>query len=289
MVYMLEKLFHNADFDVDLTSFIDNKQNVWFKGKDVALILGHSNTRDAIKRHVSENHEIRQLSWQRRETRRWSEGKKQCSGQPVSQTGWSETYFIYEAGFYKLVFGSKLETAKKFRDWVFTQVLPSIRKYGQYKLFDNPNNHMFKIENELDIHTKVVEFIWRFYPECILVAPLGENQDASCKTINSWKQGYNKGSPDLLLMNYHKDYTGCCIEFKSPSNNYQIAEKQKEMNKRYKENGYYFTLSNDYDLIIQYLNEYMQGIWVPCKYCEKSFLSKETRKTHYKIIHRIEK
>ena len=41
MVYMLEKLFHNADLDIDLTSFIDNKQNVWFNGKDVALILGY--------------------------------------------------------------------------------------------------------------------------------------------------------------------------------------------------------------------------------------------------------
>ena len=46
------------------------------------------------------------------------------------------TYFIDEAGFYELVFGSKLEAAKKFRDRVFTTVLPSIRKYGQYKLFD---------------------------------------------------------------------------------------------------------------------------------------------------------
>ena len=201
----------------------------------VALIPGYSNTRDAIKRHVSENHKIKQLSRQRRETRRWS-----------------ETYFIDEAGFYELVCGSKLETAKKFRDWVLTQVLPSIRKYGQYKLFDNPNNHMFKIENEFDLHTKVVEYIRRFYPECILVATLGENQDTSCKRIDSWKQGYTKSSPDLLLMNYHKDYTGC-IEFKSPSNNYQISEAQKEMKKRYKENGYYFILSNDYDLIIQYL------------------------------------
>ena len=144
---------------------------------------------------------------------------------------------------------------------------------------------MFKIENEFDLHTKFVEYIRRFYPECILVSTLGKNQETSCKRINSWKQGYTKGPPDLLIMNYHKDYTGCCIEFKSPCNNYQISEAQKEMKKRYKENGCYFILSNDYDLIIQYLNEYMQGIRVPCKYCGKSFLSKETRKTHYKIIH----
>ena len=132
---MLEKKFANNELEIELTSFIDNKQNIRFKSKDVALILGYSNTTDAIKRHVSGNHKIKHLSRQQRETR-----------------GWSETYFIDEAGFYELVFGSKLETAKKFRDWVFTQVLPSIRKYGQYKLFDNLNNKMFKIENETDLH-----------------------------------------------------------------------------------------------------------------------------------------
>ena len=60
--------------------------------------------------------------------------------------------FIDEAGFYELVFSSKLEAAKKFCDWVFSTVLPSIRKSGYCKLFDNPNNKMFKIENEMDLH-----------------------------------------------------------------------------------------------------------------------------------------
>ena len=53
------------------------------------------------------------------------------------------------------VLSSKLESAKKFKHWVTSQVLPSIRKYGQYNLFDNPNNNMFKIENETDLHCKV--------------------------------------------------------------------------------------------------------------------------------------
>ena len=45
--------------------------------------------------------------------------------------------FIDEAGFYELVFKSKLETAKIFREWVFAKVLPSIRKYGYYKMIDS--------------------------------------------------------------------------------------------------------------------------------------------------------
>ena len=47
-----------------------------------------------------------------------------------------------------------------------------------------------------------------------------------------------------MIMNYHKDYSGRFIEFKSPTNNYQVSQAQKEMKHRYKENGYYFLLSN---------------------------------------------
>ena len=71
----------------------------------------------------------------------------------VETTRCSLATFIDEPGLYELVFGSKLPAAKKFRDWLFPQASPSIRKYGQYKLFDNPNNHMFKIENETDLFT----------------------------------------------------------------------------------------------------------------------------------------
>ena len=49
--------------------------------------------------------------------------------------GIPKAIFITEPGFYELVF--KLHIAEKFRDWVFEKVLPSIKKYGQYKLFDN--------------------------------------------------------------------------------------------------------------------------------------------------------
>ena len=48
MVYMIEKKCANEDLEIELTSFIDDKQNVWFKGKDVARILGYSDTKKAI-------------------------------------------------------------------------------------------------------------------------------------------------------------------------------------------------------------------------------------------------
>ena len=90
MVYMLEKTFFNDELNIELTSFIDNKQNIWFKGKDVAKILGYADTRDVIRKHVSEEHKIKQLS-----------------RQPGVSPGWSQTYFIDEAGFYELTFSNQ--------------------------------------------------------------------------------------------------------------------------------------------------------------------------------------
>ena len=215
---MLEKKFTNARLGFELTSYIDDKQNIWFLGKDVAKVLGYSDTDKAIRRHVDEEDKYK--------------GPAKTAG------GLQQSFYIIESGFYSLVLTSKLETAKKFKHWVTSQVLPSIRKFGYYKLFDNPNNKMFKIENEMDLHCKVVHLTRIYYPNAIMVAGLGENQDTPYKRINSWKKGYLRGQPDLMILNYYKDYNGLCIEFKSPTNIYQISDAQREMKERYKENCY---------------------------------------------------
>ena len=51
---MLEKRFNNAKLGFEITSYIDDKQNIWFQGKDVAKILGYSDTDQAIRKHVDE-------------------------------------------------------------------------------------------------------------------------------------------------------------------------------------------------------------------------------------------
>ena len=51
---MLEKRFNNAKLGIELTSYVDNKQNIWFLGKDIAKILGYSDTAQAIRKHVDE-------------------------------------------------------------------------------------------------------------------------------------------------------------------------------------------------------------------------------------------
>ena len=89
-------------------------------------------------------------------------------------------------------------------------------------MFDRPNNHMIMIGNETDLHYKVVDFIRKFYPDSILVTGLGENQDTEDKRLDSYKKGYVRGQPDLMVLNYHKDFEGLGIEFKSPTNIYRV-------------------------------------------------------------------
>ena len=295
MTNMLEKKFTNKDLGIELKSFIDKQQNIWFLGQEVAEILGYKDTNQAIRKHVEEEDKYK--------------GAVKTTGQvkscPVKTTGYSEKsfpvvstgyskrgrppIFINESGFYSLLLSSKLETAKKFKHWITSQVLPSIRKYGFYKMFDNPNNKMFKIENETDLHYKVVQLIRNYYPDSILVAGLGENQDTEEKRLDSYKKGYQRGQPDLMILDYHREYKGLCIEFKSPTNNYCVSESQIKMKEKYRRNDYAFILSNDYDKISKNIHKYMAGVRIPCKYCPKAFRSKTTLNNHYKVIHRIEK
>ena len=275
MANMFEKTFKNEELGLELKSYIDKQQNVWFRGKDVAEILGYSKTRDALSRHVD------------------NEDKKLICCRPqnvdANNSDLRGKYFtlINESGFYSLVLSSKLETAKKFKRWITSEVLPSIRKYGQYKLFDSPWNKMIMISNERDLHYKVVQLIRNYYPDSILVAGLGENQDTEDKRLDSYKKGYQRGTPDLMVLNYHNYYKGLCIEFKSPTNNYNISEDQLKMKKKYRDNNYAFILSNDYDKISKLIHKYMAGVRIPCEYCTKAFRNKKTLNNHYRIFHRI--
>lgn len=84
----------------------------WFVGKDVAEVLGYSNTKKAINDHVKENHKL---------------------GERIVTSGQRrEVIIIDEAGFYSLVLRSKLPSAEAFQEWVTSEVLPAIRKHKMY-------------------------------------------------------------------------------------------------------------------------------------------------------------
>ena len=133
-------------------------------------------------------------------------------------------------------------------------VLPSIRKTGRYDYcIDHKYNNMLtvKIESETDLHVKVVHFLKKRYPHSLFTVTLDENQDTVYKIIDSFEKVYLCGSPDLIINNLHKHYTGFCIEMKSPKGNGVLSPDQSIMLRQYQNNGFKILVSNDYDHIIE--------------------------------------
>ena len=125
---MQEKSFINYQLGIKFKSYIDHKCRVWFKAKDVAKILGYCDTKKAIKQHVSvENNIIKLINP--------NVGGYETPPQQKDTRG-KYCMLVNEPGFYELVFKSRLPSAKIFRQWVLDKVLPSIRKYGYYKMID---------------------------------------------------------------------------------------------------------------------------------------------------------
>lgn len=105
-------IFNSEEFGDIRAIEIDNEP--WFVGKDVATALGYSNTRKAIGDHVHEDD---------KGVTKWD-----------TLGGKQDLTIINESGLYALIFGSKLESAKRFKHWVTSEVLPAIRKNGNYKM-----------------------------------------------------------------------------------------------------------------------------------------------------------
>ena len=66
----------------------------------------------------------------------------------------------------------------------------------------------------MDLHVKVVSFLKKRYPHSLFTVTLGENQDTVHKRIDSFKKGYLRGSPDLIINNLHKCYSSLAIKIK---------------------------------------------------------------------------
>lgn len=116
------KIFENSEFGSIRTLTLDG--DLYFVGKDVADILGYSNTRDALAKRVDSEDKL--------------DGVAICDSIGREQT----PIFINESGLYSLILSSKLPTAKKFKRWITSEVLPAIRKTGMYatdELLNNPD------------------------------------------------------------------------------------------------------------------------------------------------------
>jgi prophage antirepressor-like protein len=130
------KIFENPEFGKVRTIVINDEP--WFVGKDVADILGYQNGSRDINRHVDED-----------------DRQNYQNGTFESPRGMT---VINESGLYSLILSSKLPTAKKFKYWVTSEVLPSIRKTGSYNLpdFNNPAEAARAWANEYEAKQKLL-------------------------------------------------------------------------------------------------------------------------------------
>ena len=114
-------------------TYTDSDNNSWFVAKDVASILQYKDTRKAIADNVSDKHKCRLES-----TR--GVASPSSSNHP-------DTVLINEAGLYQLMFRSKKKEAEIFTDWVTEEVLPALRKTGEYKVPTQRNAITEQLEN----------------------------------------------------------------------------------------------------------------------------------------------
>ena len=280
---VIEKVFHYEENEITV---IKCRDEIWFKAVVVATILKYTNQRKAIRDHVDPE-DKRKLSELMSKSKRNESFRLKTD--PLKGNEGNSLY-LSESGLYSLVLRSKLESAKEFKQWVTSQVLPSIRKTGRYDYCMNhkySNMLTFKIENETDLHVKVVSFLKKRYPHSLFTVTLGENQDTVHKRINSFKKGYLRGSPDLIINNLHKHYTGFCIEFKNPKGNGVLSPDQSMILLQYQNNGFKILVSNDYDQIIEQIIEYFRDVRIKCSYCPRRFISSLSIKNHIKSIHKI--
>lgn len=129
------EIFNNEEFGRIRTIVRDAEP--WFVGRDVAEILGYSNTRDALAKHVDNEDKADVAIHDGRQNR--------------------SMVVINESGLYSLILSSKLPKAKEFKRWVTSDVLPTIRKHGAYATTETIDKIIAEPENAIKIFTALKE------------------------------------------------------------------------------------------------------------------------------------
>jgi len=132
-------LFENKKIGI----IIDNNDKIWFNGNEITKALGYIDLKYTLKFHVKKN------------------DKKQLKYINYDETikKHPQTIYLSEAGMYRLILRSNKQKALKFSDWVTNDVLPSIRKYGYYKMkkqFEKDKDNLLEKINYLEKQNKLM-------------------------------------------------------------------------------------------------------------------------------------
>nr|DAS76305.1 MAG TPA: repressor domain protein [Caudoviricetes sp.] len=207
------QIFENPDFG-QVRVLIDEDNNPLFAGVDVARVLGYKRAGEAVATHCK------------------SSGTVKHRIPNSGNLGSNEITFIDEANLYRLIMKSQLESVERFQDWVFEEVLPSIRKTGQYSLQNRvpqtfaqvlrayadevEKNEMLKLEN-----TQQKQIIGELQPkavyydeilkskDCLTITQIAKDYGMSGHQLNQFlseqKIQYKQSKQWLLYSNYHRE------------------------------------------------------------------------------------
>ena len=207
------QIFKNQEFGAIRT--ISNEQGeAMFCAKDVCDALGYSNGRDAVRKHVD------------------GEDKTTVAICDTGSNYKSQAIFINESGLYSLILSSKLESAKRFKHWVTSEVLPSIRKQGGYMMASPDESDEVILARALQIMQATLqrrdELIAKLQPRaeyadhvldsitCITTTQLAKELDMTAQELNRllcemhiqyWQSGQYLLYADYARQGYAKNRT----------------------------------------------------------------------------------
>ncbi|CAB4039017.1 Hypothetical predicted protein [Paramuricea clavata] len=162
----MEQLFRNEKLNVSIR-IVRWGEGILFYAKDVAESLGYEDPKKAVQKLVRKQNKV-------------SVEELRMGGEsPPLQKCHPQTIMLYEPGLYQLICSSRFPIAEAFQDWVFSEVLPSIRKTGSYKLPESEPLYcnQMKLINETDLHYAVVEYLKKYHPKALILPELGEYHD----------------------------------------------------------------------------------------------------------------
>lgn len=196
------KVFENEEFGSIRT--VEKDGSIWFSGKDVAEALGYMNTKDAVLTHVEED------------DRTVVQRSEITTFENIPNRGMT---IINESGLYSLILGSRLPSARRFKHWVTSEVLPSIRKTGSYQLPQTYADALRELANKAEEAERLALVNHKLEEQNLRMRPKEIFADAVAASKNS-----------ILVGELAKLIT---------QNGYQIG--QNRMFKWLRENGYLMT------------------------------------------------
>lgn len=206
------EIVRNEDLDCELQIIKNDVGEIWFRGKTVCDSLGYADSKKALSLHVRQKHQKRM-------------GDVKGGNLPPLIGNTKNTIFINEPGLYSLIMKSKMPQAEAFQDWVYEEVLPSLRKTGKYEM--NTGAHQRLKEPHAE-KLKITDDIENLRDACALVDSLNLEHNHRLTLIK-----YIENEYELSRLNEAKAKIKLIEKEKSDISKLPVSLKMKEtLNKK---------------------------------------------------------